>query len=289
MDASAATTMVLLCAIWALGQIAIKVGNGGISPLWQTALRSVGAGLLVAGWMTWRGRPLVPPRAMAGWGVAIGAAFALEFVCLFIGLSLTTAARGSVLLYTAPFFVALGGHRLLDDRLTPTRVAGLVLAFAGVAVALGDRAAGAAAQGDALGDVLCLAGGFMWAATTLIIKATPLREEPPERTLLVQLVVSAPLLALAAVLAGERGIAPDASPLAWAALGYQVLVVASFSYLGWFIMVQRHSPAKVSAYTFLTPLFGVAFAAVLLREPLTPLLAVAAALIAVGIWLVNRR
>ena len=80
-----------------------------------------------------------------------------------------------------------------------------------------------------------------------------------------------------------------ATPLIWAAFAWQVLAVASFSYLGWFVMVQRHSPAKVSAFTFLTPLFGVAFAAALLGEALTLSLLAAAALIAGGIWLVNRR
>jgi drug/metabolite transporter (DMT)-like permease len=202
-------------------------------------------------------------------------------------MALTSAARGSVLLYTAPFFVAIGGHRLLADPLTPSRIAGLVLAFAGVVVALADHGDGVAA-GDWRGDLLCLGAGAAWAATTLIVKGTPLRAEPPERALFVQLAVSAPLLLAASLAAGERGVfAP--TPLVWGAFAWQVLAVASFSYLGWFVMIRRHSPAKVSAFTFLTPLFGVAFAALLLREPMTPSLLGAAALIAGGIWLVNRR
>jgi drug/metabolite transporter (DMT)-like permease len=279
--------MVMLCAIWGLGQIAIKVGNGGISPLWQAGLRSVGAALLLSAWMLHKRIPLRPAPGMAGWGVVIGVAFAVEFVCLYIGLSLTTAARGTVLLYTAPFVVALGAHFLLDDRLTASRTAGLVLAFAGVVVALGDRAAGVA-QGDWRGDLLCLAAGVMWAATTLILKATPLRAERAERTLLDQLVVSAVLLLAVSLAAGEPGVYAG-TPLVWAAFIYQVVAVASFSYLGWFVMVQRHSPASVSAFTFLTPLFGVGFAVLFLGEVPTLSLLAAAALIAAGIWLVNRR
>jgi drug/metabolite transporter (DMT)-like permease len=286
-DGAAAATMVLLCAIWGLGQIAIKVGNEGISPLWQAGLRSVGAAVLVALWMAWKGIPLRPARFPTGWGLVMGTVFALEFMCLFIGLSLTTAARGSVLLYTAPFFVAIGSHRLLADPLTPPRIAGLLLAFAGVVVALGDRATGAA-QGDWRGDLLCIAAAFLWAVTTLIVKASPLRTQRPERTLLDQLIVSAPLLLGASLAVGEPGVIA-LTPVVLAAFAWQTAAVATFSYLGWFVMVQRHSPATVSAFTFLTPLFGVAFAALLLREPLTPLLLVAAALIAAGIWLVNRR
>jgi drug/metabolite transporter (DMT)-like permease len=287
MDVGAAATMVMLCAIWGLGQIAIKVGNTGISPLWQAGLRSVGAAVLLAAWMHHKGISLRPSPGMAGWSLAIGAAFALEFVCLFIGLSLTTAARGSVLLYTAPFFVAIGAHLLLADRLTASRTAGLALAFAGVVVALGDRAAGTA-HGDWRGDLLCVAAALLWAITTLIVKATPLRTERAERTLLVQLTISAVLLLGASLVWGEPGVfAP--TPVVWAALAYQVVAVASFSYLGWFVMVQRHSPASVSAFTFLTPLFGVGFAVLLLGEVATLSLLAAAALIAAGIWLVNRR
>lgn len=286
-DAGAAAIMVGLCAIWALGQIAIKVGVAGISPLWQAGLRSLGATVVIAAWMLMRGIPLRPSRGTGVWAIVIGAVFAIEFVFLYIGLARTTASRGSVLLYTAPFFVALGGHRLLDDPLTPSRIAGLALAFAGVAVALADHGDGVS-QGDPIGDLLCLAAGIAWAATTLIVKATALRAEPPERTLLVQLAVSAVMLLGVSAAIGEPGVfAP--TPIVWAAFAWQVVAVASFSYLGWFVMVQRHSPAKVSAFTFLTPLFGVAFATVLLREAPTASLLAAAALIAGGIWLVNRR
>ena len=287
MDAAAAATMVGLCAIWALGQISIKVAVEGISPLWQAGLRSLAAAIVVGAWTLSRGTSLAPGRGCGAWSLAIGAVFAIEFVMLYLGMSLTSAARGTVLLYSAPFFVAIGGHRLLADPLTPSRIAGLVLAFAGVVVALADHGDGVAA-GDWRGDLLCLGAGAAWAATTLIVKGTPLRAEPPERALFVQLAVSAPLLLAASLAAGERGVfAP--TPLVGGAFAWQVLAVASFSYLGWCVMFRRHSPAKVSAFTFLTPLFGVAFAALLLREPMTPSLLGAAALIAGGIWLVNRR
>jgi drug/metabolite transporter (DMT)-like permease len=281
----AALVLTGLCAIWGLGQIAVKVGSQGISPLWMAGLRSLGAALAIAAWMRWRGIGLRPPAGLGGWSLAIGVVFALEFVGLYIGLTLTTAGRGSVMLYTAPFFVALGAHRLLGDRLTPLRIAGLGLAFCGVAVAL--LARNGAAGGDWRGDLLCLGGGIAWAVTTLIIKGTPLRAEPPERALFLQLAVSAPLLLGASLAIGEPGVfAP--TPTVWVAFAWQTLAVATLGYLGWFTMVQRYSSARVSTFTFLTPLFGVGFGLLLLGETVTASFAAAAVLIAGGIYLVNR-
>jgi drug/metabolite transporter (DMT)-like permease len=65
-------------------------------------------------------------------------------------------------------------------------------------------------------------------------------------------------------------------------------VIATFSYLGWFVMVQRYSPATVSAFSFITPIFGVSFAVLLLGETPTASLLAAVVLVAAGIRMVNR-
>jgi drug/metabolite transporter (DMT)-like permease len=284
--ARAAATMVLLCAIWGLGQVAIKFGNEGISPLWQAGLRSTGAALLLAAWMVYRRIPLRSPPSIGPWGWLIGLAFGLEFVCFYPAMALTTASRATVLIYTAPFFVALGSHLLLGDRLNATRLTGLLLALAGVAVAMADR--GGTDGASLAGDLLALAAGFLWAVTTLIIKATPMRNDRAERTLLWQLWVSAPVLFAGSFLLNEAGVFA-ATPMIWLSLAYQTAIVASASYLAWFMLIQRHSAARLSAFTFMTPLFGVGFAALLLGETLTLSLLAAAGLIAAGIYLVNRR
>jgi len=104
---------------------------------------------------------------------------------------------------------------------------------------------------------------------------------------LYQLVVSAPLLAIAALALGER---MDAMPsaLAMAAFAYQALWVVSVSFVIWFALIVRYSANRLSAFTFLTPIFGVAAGHLFLNEPLTPAFALAVAFVAVGLVLVNR-
>jgi drug/metabolite transporter (DMT)-like permease len=102
-----------------------------------------------------------------------------------------------------------------------------------------------------------------------------------------QLIVSAPVLALCAHAFGERVVSPP-STLAVGSLLYQTFWVVAVTYLAWFALIQRYSASRVSAFTFLTPLFGVAVGHVVLGEPLTPAFALAVALVVAGLALVNR-
>jgi drug/metabolite transporter (DMT)-like permease len=79
------------------------------------------------------------------------------------------------------------------------------------------------------------------------------------------------------------------TPLALASLAYQGALVAFGSYLIWFWLLTRYLAARLAVFSFLTPLFGVLFGVLILREPLTPSFVGAALLVGAGIVLVNRR
>jgi drug/metabolite transporter (DMT)-like permease len=287
LDQRAGATMVLLSLCWGLNQVAMKVANAGISPILQAGLRSVGAVVLLLLWAQLRGIRLGARDGTLGSGVLVGLLFALEFVLLYAGLTFTDASRGVVFLYVTPFFVAVGAHLFVPgDRLTRPKLLGLVAAFAGIVLAFGQSLA-RPAEGALVGDLLCLGAALFWAATSILIKVSPLLRAPAEKTLLYQLGVSAVVLPAASLLAGERGIfAP--TPLVLGALAYQIVVVAFASYVAWFWLLTRYPASRLAAFSFLTPIFGVAAGGLLLGEPVGPALLGAVALIAAGIWLVNR-
>src|SRR6185295_5885182 len=103
-----------------------------------------------------------------------------------------------------------------------------------------------------------------WAATTLIIKASSLARVSPEKTLLYQIGLCAPIVALGALLFGER-LAAMPSALAVGSLAYQTVVVG-FTFSLWFALIVKFSASRLSAFTFLTPLFGVAAGHLVLGE-----------------------
>ena len=105
--------------------------------------------------------------------------------------------------------------------------------------------------------------------------------------LLYQLIVSAPMLAFGAHVFGERVVEPP-SVIAIGSLLYQTFWIASFTFLAWFALIQRYSASRLSVFTFLTPLFGVAAGHVVLGDPVTPAFALAVGLVVAGLVLVNR-
>lgn len=283
--------MLLLSAVWGVQQVASKVAlTEGIPPILQALIRSLVAGPLVVFWLGLRrGRPgLAALFATDGtlWpGSLTAALFALEFVLLFEGIKLSSASRAVVILYTAAFFTALGAHLLIpNERLRPVNALGLMLAFAGVAATIGGGEGGA----SLLGDVLVLGAAATWGLTTVAVKASPaLIAAPAEKVLAYQLLGSIPILLAAAWWGGEL-ILPHATTLAWLSLGYQCVVVAFASYLTWFWLISRYPVGRLAAFSFLTPLFGVISASLLLGEPITPVLLVGLVCVGLGLRLVNR-
>jgi len=72
------------------------------------------------------------------------------------------------------------------------------------------------------------------------------------------------------------------------AMAYQIVVVAFFSYTLWFWMIHNFAVSGLTAFTFLAPLFGVLFGAVILNEPVGMMVWFGLALVCTGIYLVNR-
>jgi len=287
LDAAAAAIMLMLCLSWGFNQVATKLAIHDIPPLMQATIRSVVAALLIAGWCRLRGIAIFGRDGTLGAGLISGVLFAGEFIMVYQGLAYTTATRGTLFLYLAPFFVVLGARIVLPvDRFSLAQWLGLALSFAGMALAFG-LPTPAVDPRQMLGDLMMVAAALFWAATTLLTKASALNRVSAEKMMLYQLVMSAPIMAAAAWLFGEH-IAQAPSALALGALAYQTIWVVSITFVIWYALVKRYSANRLSAFTFLAPLFGVAAGHLVLGEPLTLAFAAAVALVAGGLVLVNR-
>jgi drug/metabolite transporter (DMT)-like permease len=282
----AVALMLMLCVSWGFNQIAVKLALPDIPPMLQAMIRSAGALPVLLLIARFRGVKIFERDGTLGAGLFAGLLFGFEFVLIFRGLLLTSASRAVVFLYTAPFFVALGSYQFLGERLRAAQWGGLALSFAGVALAIGVPQPNVDAN-VLLGDLLIVGGGALWAATTLIVKATPLLRAPPEKALGYQVALSIPILGLAAWLSGET-ITRVPGPLALSLMVYQAVWVVGLTFLIWFMLVKTYSASKLSAFTFITPLFGVVASYFIMHDTLTLAFGAAAVLVIAGLYLVNR-
>jgi drug/metabolite transporter (DMT)-like permease len=288
LDSTAVSLLLACCLFWGMQQVLVKATLPHLPPVFQAAVRFAGATVLLMLWCRWRGVALFARDGSLRAGLLAGGLFAAEFACIYIGLQHTTASRLTVFLYTSPFWVAaLVPLFVPTERLRPQQWAGLACAFVAVVFALREGfAAGGPATG--LGDLMGLAAGALWGLTTVAIRATGLARVSAEKLLMYQVAVSAVALPPLSLLMGERWTL-QWSAFASTSMAVQTVVGAFASYLAWMWMLGRYPATRISVFVFLTPLFALLFGALWLREPVTPSLLAALALVAVGIVLVNRK
>jgi drug/metabolite transporter (DMT)-like permease len=287
LEFGAAATVVFLCLCWGFNQVVVKLAMTDIPPLTQAWIRSAIAVAIIWVYARARGISLDMRDRTLMPGIVAGLMFGLEFALIYRGLVYSTASRASLFIYSAPFVVVLGSHFLVpDDRFRWTQWAGLLLSFAGLVLAFGVPTPAVHAQ-QLLGDVMLLGAGIAWGLTTLVIKSSSLAKTAPVKTLQYQLVISVPMLAACAWLFGERITHMPSAVAVWSMV-YQTVFVVAISMLIWFTMVAKYSASRLSAFTFLTPLFGVFAGHLVLGDPITPAFAGAVALVIGGLILVNR-
>lgn len=280
--------LVVLCASWGIQHVAIKIAIPGVSPLFQSGIRSIGATLLVLSWMIVRREPVFEKDGSFWWGIAVGLLFAFEFILIYWGLEFTHASRGIIFLYLSPFIVAIGAQLFIPgEYLARIQIAGLCCAFMGIVIAFSESWSYPTCQ-VLIGDTMLTGAAVLWGATTVIIKASPLVRIRPAKTLLYQVTVSAIVLPVASLIKNEPGII-TITPLIAGSLIYQTVWVASITYLVWFWLIRNYPPSRLASFTFIAPLIGVLAGGLFLNEPITNRLIFALFFVATGIYMVNRQ
>ena len=285
-DAFGAISLIVFSVLLGFNQVVIKVVNGGLQPVFFAGLRSLGVIFCVWLWIRLRGRKLDFKEGTVRAGILMGVVFAFEFICLFIALDLTSVTRTTVIFYSMPVWLAIAAHFLMpDERVTPIKAAGLLIAFIGVAYAIISR--GAADTGTSLtGDLFALGAALGWAGVALVARATRLSEVRAEMQVFWQTLVSAPILLLVAPLFGP--LIRDLEPIHLWGLGFQIVVIVSAGFIFWLWLLSIYPASSVASFSFLTPIFGVLMGWAMLGEEISIALIISLVLVTGGIILINR-
>ena len=288
LDLKAILAILILTLLWGLNYSAIKISNEGISPVFASTLRSLIASICGAIYCLRKGERLFHTDIRLFHGTMVGLLFGLEFACIYFGMLFTDSARSVVFVYLSPFVVAVGAHFFLrGDRLTFFKTLGLVIAFMGIVFVFYGKPKTAKPH-MLLGDILQIAAGVLWGATTLYIKRFMAGKVEPIHTFLYQLFFSIPILLVVSFILEPKWIY-QFNPSIVASLFYQSVIVAFISYFFWFKLIHQYSVSRLSAFTFFTPIFGVLSGTLFLKEEFTVSLMVGLPLVSIGIFLVNWR
>ncbi|MDF1854145.1 MAG: DMT family transporter [Pseudooceanicola sp.] len=285
MDARGAALLIFIALILGANQVVMKLTSEGLSPVFQAGLRSAIAAVAIGVWIVIRGIAFPVTREVLLSGLVLGFLFAFEFLCLYVAVDLTTVSHVSIMFYTMPVHLSIMAHFLLPgERLTRLRILGLALCLGAVVLVVADRGQG---QASLMGDLIAFVGAIGWAAVGMLLRASPISRVPGEAALLWQLGVSAPILLLAALLFGP--LVRDLSVEHLWLMSYQVIAVGLFCFMAWVILIRVYPAPTVASFSFLTPVFSVGFAWLILGEPLRLSILIGLGLVAAGIVLINRR
>jgi drug/metabolite transporter (DMT)-like permease len=277
--------ILVLTILWGFNYTAIKFSNTGLSPVFASFLRSVIASVCGIIYCVIIRQTFFHKGILLFHGIVVGVLFGLEFVCIYFGLLYTDAARMSILMYLSPFVVAAGAHVFLNEKLNIIKTLGLILAFLGIYFVFKGKP-GTYNRLMLFGDLLAILGAFLWGATTLYIKKFLAERVHPINTFLYQLVFSIPILLICALVLEDTWFKRvDAYILS--SLFYQSVIIAFASYFVWFKLIYAYPVAKLSAFTFLTPIFGVLFGVLFLGEQWTSWLILGLFLVCTGIYCAN--
>jgi len=255
----------------------------------QAMLRFAASTLCLMAWCRVRGIALFDRDGSLWPGLLVGALFAGEMLCVFLGLQYIPASRLTVFLYASPLWAALILPWVIrSERLRALQWIGLLLAFLAVAYTLRDGLLRGQTASQHWGDMLGLASGLFWAMTTVAIRSSRLMRASAEKLLFYQVGGAAVFSAALSLILGDVWIS-SFSPFAITSLALQAVVGGFASYLVWMWMLGRYPATKMGSFALSTPVFALIFGALWLGEPVHMELVAALGVVIFGITLVNRK
>jgi drug/metabolite transporter (DMT)-like permease len=278
---------VVIHTLWGGNPVAAKFGLEVFPPAWSALIRFVLGIITIALWCWYRGHRLWPERPEWMPIITIGSLFTVQIWLMNMGFDRTTGINAAIFISTNPLFAAVFAHLLLqNDRLTPLRTAGLLVAFVGVCMTLVQRTGGGFSFGNA-GDWLCIFSAALL-GYRLIVSASHMQRVEPFRLAVWQMLFSLPFYLLLGVTT-ESILWEHFSYSVVLGLLYQGVVVAGFGFMASLWLISRYRPSVMAGYNFLAPVSGVVLAALMLGESLSLMVVLGTTMVAIGMVLITLR
>ena len=287
LDFRGAALALLLSVLWGGNPVAIKIGLHDAGPFTLGWVRFVLGGLSILAWAWWTGTLKgfrIEPHEWRPLGV-LGLLFTIQIGLMNLGTDLTSASHSAVLLNAyAIHTVVLAHFQVPGDRLTPRKLGGAVIAYAGIVILFSRQLGGGGTS--LLGDVVVSISAALLGERTIYLARAVQRIDPTKLLLAQAVIGSAGLAGLSLWL--EGGLPHRWTASLALAIGYQGIVVAGFNFIVNLWLLKRHRPSALAGFWLTSPIFGVLLSALFVGDPLTRALLLASVLVAIGIGLASR-
>lgn len=274
---------VMLCAIWGSTWLVIKVGYGGLGPFNVAALRFLIAGAVLT--------PIVPlmkarwPRGRVEWSLVafVGLVlFAADYGLIYWGEQYIESGLTAILFATLPLLTIFFAHVYIPgDRITARKLAGTVLAFAGVVALFADHLRIDASK--AL-PMLAIVASAVCAAAAGVASKRHGQDLHPAALNAPAMLVGGGTLTLLSLAVGD-GFALPRETLGWSAVLYLALAGSVVTFLVYFTLLKTWNVTSLSFISVFTPAIALLLGFVFLDERPTLWTALGAALILGGVAL----
>jgi drug/metabolite transporter (DMT)-like permease len=283
-------SLLLVAVIWGANFVSMKYLHNTLTAAELVTIRLLIACsifapivLLLAGGFPSIQRPDLPRVAiLALTGITINT------TAVAFGTRLIPAAVASLIVVGNPVFTALLARLIVGERLTPRKVAGIAIAFAGFMIVLlygGQEARFSVA--NALGVLLTMGGPVAWAFYTVLSKPMQGRYDPVQFVGLITIAGTLPFVPVVVLNPGMLRLPLAFGLYDWMAMLTTAILALIVAYIIWFRSLSTLEPTQVAVYMYLVPVFGAGLSRLLLGERITIFLLIGGLTILTGVIITN--
>ena len=264
--------LLLTVMVWGVNLTAVKLLTPVLDATLIALLRMALAAAVLWGLLRWR-ETVRQPWSGAEWvgGLAVAALMVYAQQMLFAtGMARTTATNAALVMALAPFVNLMAETLVFRKPLVPRQLAGAMLAMAGVALVILNRPQAQWTRAG-LGDLLILLSVFTFATGGVIIQRMMRGRSMLSVSAFSHVAGSAMLVVHASVFVpGAVGVVLGLPWWGWALVAFSGVFSTALGAVAWARGIQVLGVGRTASYLAGVPVFGVAFAALALKEPLSP-------------------
>ncbi len=284
MPLSSALYTVFLCLIFGANAVAMKISFLGVGPYTAAGIRFLFAGIAIFAWAHFTGKKLRLEKDHAIPILILSVIFTIQLSLFYVGLSQTTASRGTLISNLLPFFIMILAHFIIpDDKINLKKFSGILVGFSGIISLFysSDDVSGNYFKGD----MIILGAVTLWSVNAVYIKFVIKRIEPHIITFY-PMVMGAPVFLLMGYLYDDAMVFNLDLRVVFALI-YQSFVTAAYGFIAWNRLLEKYGATSLHTFVFIMPIAGVFFSALLLGEEVSGNILISLVLITAGIIFVN--